>query len=120
MASSTASGWYGGHGSAWRLILLPLVRPRLPGALSWVISSRLAACGRQLLLGQVKPVVRVEELLLELDDPALQSIDVLWRAEAGLAPGLLAEHFGQSRLKLADSGGEPAVAFMCVDEIGLQ
>jgi hypothetical protein len=43
------------------------------------------AGGRQLLLGQVEPVAGVDELLLELDDPVLESIDVLWRAE-GQAP----------------------------------
>jgi hypothetical protein len=49
----------------------------------------------------------VDDFLLQLGDPPLELVDVLWGAEPGLAPCLLAEHLRQLALQLADAGGLP-------------
>jgi hypothetical protein len=51
----------------------------------------------------------VGSLLLEVGDLVVEGVDVGWRAEPGLAPGLLAERLGQAALQLLDAGAEPAL-----------
>lgn len=41
-------------------------------------------------------------------------------AEAGLAPCLLAEQFGEAVLELADAGGEPGGPLVGGEQVGLQ
>lgn len=47
----------------------------------------------------------MDDLLFELGDATLELVDVGWRAETGLAPGLLDELLGQFPLQLPDAGG---------------
>ncbi len=75
-------------------------------ARSWSRSARLGA-----------------ELLVVLGEPGdllLELADVVGLAEAGLAPGLLAEQLGEALLKLADAGGEAGEALVGGEQVRLQ
>ena len=63
---------------------------------------------------------QVDHGLFEGDDLLLQLVDIDRRAEAGLAPGLLPEGFGEPLLELMDAAAEPAGAFVGVGQVGLQ
>ena len=55
---------------------------------------------------------QVDGLLFERDDLLLELVDVVGGAEAGLAPGLFAEQFGEALFELVDPGGEADAALL--------
>ena len=59
-------------------------------------------------------------MLLKVGDLLVEGVDVGGRAEPGLAPGLLAERFGQTVFQLADACAEPGGAFVGGEQVGLQ
>ncbi|MGH3516201.1 MAG: hypothetical protein ACRDQ7_02030, partial [Haloechinothrix sp.] len=50
----------------------------------------------------------------------LELVDVVGSAEAGLAPCLLAERFGEALFELMHAGGESGGALLGVEQVGLQ
>ncbi len=49
-----------------------------------------------------------------------EGVEVGGRAEPGLAPGLLAEGFGEAFFELPDAGVQPERAFVRGEQVGLQ
>ncbi|MEV5543709.1 hypothetical protein AB0L13_43560 [Saccharopolyspora shandongensis] len=59
------------------------------------------------LIAFSKLIREVNDLLFELGDAAFEVVDVVGGAESALAPGLIAEEFGELVLQQSDSGGLP-------------
>jgi hypothetical protein len=64
--------------------------------------------------------LQVDDLLFELGDALLQGVHVDRGADACLAPGVVAEQFGQPLLKAPDLGGLAGDLAVCIGEVGLQ
>jgi hypothetical protein len=58
--------------------------------------------------------------LLEQGDLLVEFVDVGWRAEAGLAPGVFTECFGEALLEALDVAGQSACALVRGEQVGLQ
>ena len=54
--------------------------------------------GSEVLVAFVDLESQVDDLLFEVGDLVVEGVDVSGGAEAGLAPGLFAEGFGETRL----------------------
>ena len=63
---------------------------------------------------------QVDGLLFEVGDLLVEGVDVGRGTEAGLAPGVLAEGFGEAFLQLLDTRVEPDRAFVGGEQVGLQ
>jgi hypothetical protein len=61
----------------------------------------------EVLVAFLELETQVDGLLFEVGDLLAEGIGVGGGAEPGLAPGLLAERFGQAFLELPDAGAEP-------------
>ncbi len=55
---------------------------------------------------------QVGGLLLEVRDLLVESVDIGWGTESGLAPGMVTERLGQALFQVLDSGAEPDGAFV--------
>ena len=53
-------------------------------------------------------------------DPLVELVDVLWSAEPGVPPGLLAHQLREATLKLLHAGGEAGTAGLGGVQVGLQ
>lgn len=62
---------------------------------------------------------QIDGVLFECDDLVFELVDVVGGAEAGLAPCLLAERFGEALFELLDAGGEASGALLSVEQVGL-
>ena len=60
------------------------------------------------------------DLLLEVRDLLVESVDIGWGAESGLAPGMVTERLGQALFQVLDSGAEPDGAFVSGEQVRLQ
>ena len=76
--------------------------------------------GVQFVVAFLKLAAQVDDLLFEVGDPALELVDVGGSAEAGCAPGVLAEQFGQLGLQLPDPGGLPGELALGVGQVCLE
>jgi hypothetical protein len=76
--------------------------------------------GSEVLVPFFELETQVDDLLFEAGDLLVESTDVSWGAEAGLAPGLLAEGFGEPLFQVLGSGVEPGGAFVGGKQVGLQ
>jgi hypothetical protein len=54
-----------------------------------------------------------------VSDFLAEGLDVGGGAEPGLAPGLVAEIFGQAFFQVMDAGAEPVGTFVCCEEVSL-
>ncbi len=68
--------------------------------------------------GELEPQVCC--LLFEVGEFVLEGVDVGGGAEPGLAPGLVAESFGQASFEVAVAGAEPERAFVGGEQVCLQ
>ena len=59
-------------------------------------------------------------MLFVVGDALMQFVEVLWGAEPGLAPDLLAEGFGQPPLQLGNPSGQAGAAFVGGEQVGVQ
>jgi hypothetical protein len=75
---------------------------------------------REVFVAFLELELQVEDLLFQVGDLLAEGVDVGGGAEPGLAPGLVAESFGQAFFQVLDAGGEPDGAFVCCEEISLQ
>src|SRR6266705_3383338 len=103
------------------------------GATSWrgvsPVSGRGVELGYELAVGDpgggeifvlfLELQTQVDGLLFQVDDLLVEGVDVGGRTESGFPPGLLAEGFRQSFLKLADSAVEPGGTFPGGKQVGL-
>ena len=78
------------------------------------------AGGGEVLVAFLELQAQVDDLLFELGDLLVEGVDVGGGAEPGLAPGVLAEGFGQALFEVLDSGVEPGGAFVGGEQVGLQ
>lgn len=76
--------------------------------------------GSEVLVAFVELEAQVDDLLFETSNLVLEGVDVNGGAEAGLAPGLLAEGFGEPPFQLLGSSVEPNSAFVGGEKFGLQ
>ena len=76
--------------------------------------------GPQVLVALVELQTQVSGLLFQRDDVLFELVDVVGCAEPGLAPGLLAECFGQALFELLDAGSQAGGALLGVEQVGLQ
>ncbi len=83
------------------------------------LAVRGAGCG-EVLVAFLELQAQVDDLLLQMHDLLVEGVDVGGCAEPGLAPGLLAERFGEALFELLDSGVEPDGAFVGGEQVGLQ
>ena len=78
------------------------------------------AGGGEVLVAFGELQAQVDGLLFEVGDLLLELVDVGRGAEPGLAPGLLADVFGEALLELLDAGVQPGGAFVGGEQVGLQ
>src|SRR5450759_3345111 len=78
------------------------------------------ACGREVLIAFGELQAQIDALLLEVADLLVEGVEVDRDAEPGLAPGLLAECFGQAGLQLPDPAGQPDGSFAGGEQVGVQ
>jgi len=76
--------------------------------------------GVEVLVAFLELQPQVDDVLLEVDDPLVELVDVVGCAEPGLAPGLLAEQFGQPFLELLGACGQAGAALLGGQQVGLQ
>jgi hypothetical protein len=86
-------------------------------ALIWVMSAR-AAPRSWPRSWSTQP--HVEGVLFEEDDLPFELVDVVGWAEAGFAPGLLAEHLGELPFELLDAGGQAGAALLGLEDVSVQ
>src|ERR1039457_4821589 len=63
---------------------------------------------------------QVSDLLLEARDLLVESVDIGWGAESGLAPGMVTERLGQALFQVLDSGVEPGGGVGSGEQVRLQ
>ena len=78
------------------------------------------ACGGEVLVAFFELQPQVDDVLFEGDDLLFELVDVVGGAESGLAPGVLAEQFGQAGLELVGAGGHAGAALLGGEQVGLQ
>ena len=76
--------------------------------------------GGEVLVAFVELQPQIGVVLLEVADFLLEGVDVGGGTEAGFAPGLLAERFGEAFFELADAGGEPQRPLVGGEQVRLQ
>jgi hypothetical protein len=78
------------------------------------------ARGGEVLVAFLELETQVDDVLFEEHDLLFELVDVVGRAESGLAPGVLVEQFGQACLELLGSGGHASTAVLGGEQVGLQ
>jgi hypothetical protein len=78
-----------------------------------------AGCG-EVFVAFVEGEAQVDHLLPQVGDLQVKSVDIGWGVESGLAPGLVAEGFGEPLFEMLDAGAQPVRAFVCGEQVGLQ
>jgi hypothetical protein len=63
---------------------------------------------------------QVDRLLFEVGDLLVEGVDVGGGAQAGLAPGVLAQCGGETLFEMLDASVKPGGAFVGGEEVGLQ
>ncbi|MFI9262223.1 hypothetical protein ACIGT4_31665 [Streptomyces sioyaensis] len=68
----------------------------------------------------VELVLKVDHVLCERCDPALQLVDVDWRPQSGLGPNLFAQNLREPLFQLPNASGQAVVALVRIGQIRLE